>query len=111
MNPLSIILAACSLSILVLGIFLRRLTDSRSIFLNCLFGSLFFLFAAYHSVSKAKPELVLVMPFLALMLFLGRTIGTLWRVRKESELIPLARLLSAATAVCFVGGAAAWFMR
>ncbi|MEI7775333.1 MAG: hypothetical protein WCK17_11220 [Verrucomicrobiota bacterium] len=111
MNPLSIILSACSLSILVLGIFLRRLTDSRSIFLNCLFGSLFFLFAAYHSVSKVKPELVLVMPFLALMLFLGRTIGTLWRVRKESELIPLARLLSAATAVCFVGGAAAWFMR
>ena len=91
--------------------FLRRRTDLRSMFINCLFGSLFFLFAAYHSVSKAEPELVLVMPFLALMLFLGRTIGTLWRVRKESELIPLARLLSAATAVCFVGGAAAWLMR
>lgn len=111
MNPLSLFLAGCSLTILVLSILLKRITDSRSTLLNCGFGSAFLLFAAYHAVSRQKPEWIVVMPFLALMLFLGRTIGLWFRSRKEPELLPHARLLTIATSVCLVAAVAAWFSR
>ena len=111
MNPLSILLAGCSLTILALSILLKRITDSRSTMLNCGFGSAFLLFAAYHAVSRQKPEWIVVMPFLAMMLFLGRTIGIWFRSRKEAELLLHARLLTLATGVCLLASAAAWFSR
>ncbi len=111
MNPLSILLATCSLAIIALGAMLFRITTSRSIMLNCFFGSACLLFAAYHAVTHTKPEWTFMLPFLSSMLFVGRTLGTWWRVRKEAELLPLARLLSAASIICLVATSAAWFWR
>ena len=99
MTPLSIVLAVSSLVILIIGVLLKRISDSRSTSMNCFFGSACLLFAAYQSVARTKPEWIFMLPFLAAMLFLGRTLGLWWRVRKEPELRPHAQLLAVATLV------------
>ncbi len=111
MTPLSILLAVSSLLILVLSVFIKRISDSRSSTMNCFFASACLLFAAYQSISHSKPEWILMLPFLSLMLFAGRSLGLWWRVRKERELLPHARLLSAGFATCLVAAIAAWVMR
>jgi hypothetical protein len=111
MNPLSIVLASSSLGILVLGVFLKRISDSRSTSMNCFFASACLLFAAYQSLARTKPEWVFMLPFLSSMLFLGRTLGLWWRTKKEPELRPHAQLLTAATSICLVATLSAWFLK
>jgi hypothetical protein len=111
MTPLSIVLAASSLVILIIGVLLKRISDSRSTSMNCFFGSACLLFAAYQSMARTKPEWIFMLPFLATMLFLGRTLGLWWRVRKEPEITPHARLLSVATLVCGIAAVSAWVLR
>ena len=111
MTPLSILLATCSLACLVLSVFLKRISDSRSSLMNCFFASACLLFAAYQSITRSKPEWIFMLPFLSLMLFLGRSLGMAWRARKEPELIAHARLLFAGTVACLTATTAAWLCR
>lgn len=111
MTPLSILLCICSLVILLLSAFLKRITDSRSSLMNCFFSSACLFFAAYQSLSRSKPEWVLMLPFLSMMLFAGRSLGMCWRARKEAELLPHCRLMIAGTATCLVATVAAWTLR
>ena len=111
MTPLSIVLAVSSLLILILGVLLKRISDSRSTSMNCFFASACLLFAAYQSIARSKPEWVFMLPFLSTMLFAGRTLGLWWRVRKEPELGPHAQLLSVASIICAIATVTAWVLR
>lgn len=111
MNPLSIVLSLSSLVILILGVLLKRISDSRSTSMNCFFGSACLLFAAYQAMARTKPEWVFMLPFLSTMLFLGRTLGLWWRVRKEPELRAHARLLTMGTLVSAIATVTAAVLR
>jgi hypothetical protein len=111
MTPLSVVLAVSSLLILFVAVFLKRISDSRSTAMNCFFASACLLFAAYQSIARTKPEWIFMLPFLSAMLFLGRTLGLWWRVRKEPDILPHAQLLSVATLVCAIATTTAWVLR
>ncbi len=99
MNPLTILLLVVSVAVLLLGSYLWRLTSSRSIFLNTLFGSTCMLVAAYHAASHDKMEWAIMLPFFTTMLFGGRAMGTWWRSRKEADLRFPAQLMAGVTAL------------
>ncbi|HEY3898777.1 MAG TPA: hypothetical protein VGM54_09205 [Chthoniobacter sp.] len=99
MTATTILLASISLAVLLLGGYLWRLTSSRSVLLNTLFGSACMLLAAYHCASHQKMEWAVMLPFFTTMLFGGRAIGTWWRCRKETELRLPAQLFTAVTAL------------
>jgi hypothetical protein len=99
MTPSTLILLAASLGVLILGCYLWRITSSRSIFLNTLFGSTCMLLAAYHTASHHQMEWAIMLPFFTTMLFGGRALGTWWRSRKDAELRLPAQLMAAVTAL------------
>jgi len=94
MNSITILLLVISVAVLLLGCYLWRLTSSRSIFLNTLFGSNCMLLAAYHAASHDKMEWAIMLPFFTTMLFGGRAVGTWWRSRKEADLRLPAQLMT-----------------
>lgn len=99
MNPISILLLVISITVLLVGGYLWRLTSSRSALLNTIFGSACMLLAALHVATHHKMEWALMLPFFATMLFGGRAIGMWWRSRKEMDLRLPAQLLFAVTAL------------
>jgi hypothetical protein len=86
MTFVPILLICASLAALVAGMYVWRLTTSRSTLMNLLASSAFLLFAAYFVVSRRVSDLKFVLPFFAAMLTGGRAIAFLWRSRKEPEL-------------------------
>ncbi|MEP6670760.1 MAG: hypothetical protein ABJF10_16500 [Chthoniobacter sp.] len=94
MTPTVILLLTISLAVLLLGGYLWRLTSSRSIFLNTIFGSSCMLLAAYHAASHQRMEWAIMLPFFTTMLFGGRAMGTWWRSRKDESLRLLAQLMT-----------------
>ena len=111
MTPLSLLLATWSLVVLILSVFIKRISDSRSSLMNCFFASACLLFAAYQSMARTKPEWIFMLPFLSLMLFAGRALGMTFRSRKEPELRPHARLLLAGSVTCLVATLSAGIYR
>ncbi|EDY16237.1 hypothetical protein CfE428DRAFT_6238 [Chthoniobacter flavus Ellin428] len=99
MNNTTILLLGISVAVLLLGCYLWRLTSSRSILLNTIFGSTCMLLAAYHTASHQRMEWAIMLPFFTTMLFGGRAVGTWWRSRKESELRFPAQLMTGVTAL------------
>jgi len=99
MNPTTILLITISLAVLLLGCYLWRLTSSRSMFLNTLFGSTCMLLAAYHCATHHKMEWAIMLPFFTTMLFGGRAMGTWWRSRKEENLRLPAQLMTGVAAL------------
>jgi hypothetical protein len=99
MTPTTILLISISLAVLLLGSYLWRLTSSRSMFLNTIFGSTCMMLAAYHAANHHKMEWAIMLPFFTTMLFGGRAIGTWWRSRKEAELLLPAQLMTGVTAL------------
>jgi hypothetical protein len=98
MTPITILLLVVSLAVLLLGSYLWRLTSSRSLLLNTIFGSVSILLAAYHAATHQQMEWAVMLPFFTTMLFGGRALGTWWRSRNESELRRPAQLMAAVTA-------------
>jgi len=99
MTPTVILLLAISLAVLLLGGYLWRITSSRSIFLNTMFGSTCMLLAAYHAASHEKVEWAIMLPFFTTMLFGGRAMGTWWRSRKDADLRLPAQLMTGVAAL------------
>jgi hypothetical protein len=110
MNITSIFLSFVSLAILLLGLYAWRLTSSRPLIINMLFGSAGFLIAAYGFASGQRSQMCLVIPFFITMLIAGRALGVYWRTyfRGEKELRLPSHLVGAAAAVCMVGTVAAF---
>jgi hypothetical protein len=108
MTPTAILLLVVSVSVLLLGSYLWRLTSSRSIFLNTLFGSTCMLVAAYHVASHERMEWAIMLPFFATMLFGGRAMGTWWRSRKEADLRFPAQLMAGLAALCLTATISAY---
>lgn len=88
MNPIVVLLLISSLGVLVLSLLAWRLTSSRSIVFNGLFGAMATLFSAYVLVSHDQRNmfLVYVIPLFVGMAFIGRSIGLLVRIKKEPQL-------------------------
>jgi len=84
-----------SLAVLLIGGYLWRLTSSRSVFLNTVFGSTCMLLASYHVSMHRQMDWAIMLPFFTTMLFGGRALGTWWRSRTDNELYLPARLLAA----------------
>ncbi len=105
MNPTAIVLAAVSLATLILGLFAWRLTSSRPLIINMLFGSAGFLISAYGFASKENTPMPLLIPFFITMLLAGRAAGISWRtfVRGEKELLMPSCLVGSAAAMCLAG--------
>lgn len=99
MSPTAILLLFISVAVLLLGCYLWRLTSSRSIFLNTIFGTTCMMLAAYHTVMHHKLEWAVLLPFFTTMLFGGRAVGTWWRSRKDAELRLPAQLMTAVAAL------------
>jgi hypothetical protein len=99
MTPTIVLLLSISLAVLLLGCYLWRLTSSRSVLLNTIFGSACMLLAAYHTAAHSRMEWAIMLPFFTTMLFGGRAIGTWWRSRKESDLRLPAQIMTAVTAL------------
>ena len=108
MTPTVILLLAISLAVLLLGGYLWRLTSSRSIFLNTMFGSACMLLAAYHAASHQKMEWAIMLPFFTTMLFGGRALGTWWRSRQDESLRLLAQLMTGIAALALTGTISAY---
>lgn len=105
MNITAIVLSFVSLATLVLGLFAWRLTSSKPLILNMLFGSASFLIAAYGFASKHEGQMPYIIPFFVTMLLIGRAGGTFWRVfvRGEKELLVPSSLVGTAAVLCIVG--------
>ncbi|MDR3404881.1 MAG: hypothetical protein P4L99_20420 [Chthoniobacter sp.] len=99
MSPTVILLLAVSVAVLLLGGYLWRITSSRSIFLNTMFGSTCMLLAAYHAAYHQKMEWAIMLPFFTTMLFGGRAMGTWWRSRKDADMVLPAQLMTGVTAL------------
>jgi hypothetical protein len=99
MNTTTILLLVISLAVLLLGCYLWRLTSSRSILLNTIFGSICMLLAAYHCAMHSHLDRAVMLPFFTTMLIGGRAIGIWWRSRKETELRFPAQLLTGVAAL------------
>lgn len=96
------ILIGVSLALLGLGLYGWRLTSSRGLLMNGVFGSLSLLYAAYEALARHKPEWTFVLPFFATMLFGGRAAGLWWRGRKEAELQLPARVVGTGAALALL---------
>ena len=107
MTALSIVLLVISLAVLSLGARLLYVTGSRVVSTNVFFGSMLLLYAAYQATARHQKEWIVVLPFLATMLFAGRALGWWWRTRKEADLREAARLLTAVTGLSFAATCAA----
>jgi len=94
MSPTVILLLVISVAVLLLGGYLWRITSSRSIFLNTMFGSTCMLLAAYHAANHQKMEWAIMLPFFTTMLFGGRAMGTWWRSRKDADMVLPAQLMT-----------------
>jgi hypothetical protein len=99
MNPTVILLIIVSLAVLLIGCYLWRLTSSRSIMLNTVFGSACMMLSAYHAATHQKMEWAIMLPFFTTMLFGGRAMGTWWRSRKEADLRLPAQLMTGVAAL------------
>lgn len=99
MTPLVILLLAISVTVLIAGTYLWRITGSRSIFLNTMFATIGMMLAAYHVAGQRGIEWAIVLPFFATMLFGGRAIGTWLRSRKEEQLRLPAQLMAGIAAM------------
>jgi hypothetical protein len=108
MSLTTILLSCISLAVLLLGGYLWKLTSSRSIFLNTIFGSTCILLAAYHSATHRQMEWAIMLPFFTTMLFGGRAVGTWWRSRKEMELRLPAQLMTAVAALALTATISAY---
>ena len=108
MTPTVILLLVVSLAVLLLGTYLWRLTSSRSIFMNTMFGTLCLMVSAYHAAAHHSVEWAVMLPFFTTMLFGGRALGTWWRSRKEAELRLPAQLMTAVAALTLTAALAAY---
>jgi hypothetical protein len=108
MNPTTILLLFTSLAVLLLGGYLWRITSSRSIFLNTLFGSACMLLAAYHAATHRQIEWAILLPFFTTMLFGGRAMGTWWRSRKDEDMRLPAQLMTAVAALSLMATISAY---
>lgn len=109
MTHISLLLAAASLAVLVLGAWTLRLTANRGVLLNTMFASGALLYAAYQAAVRTQPEWALVLPFFATMLLAGCALGTWWRSRREDELREPVGILAGAASVCLTALLCAWF--
>ena len=105
MTAPTILLLLVSFSTLVLGLFAWRLTSSRPLILNMLFGSFAFLIAAYAIATRNPGQLTVIIPFFASMLLAGRAGGTYWRAffRGEKELRLPSHFVGIAAVLCVLG--------
>lgn len=105
MNPPVILLVCISFATLLLGLYAWRLTSSKPLILNMLFGSAGFLIAAYAVAMKQPTPMSFLMPFFITMLLIGRAGGIYWRtlVKGEKELTVPSHLVGA-TAVMAIAG-------
>ena len=108
MNPLALAQSAVSLLVLVLGLYAWKLTSSRSVAFNAVFGSAAMLFAAYLVQTGREPQLTVTMPVVAFALYAGRAIGFGIRSRKEPELRAPAVVLGIASAMPLVSAVFAY---
>ncbi len=99
MTPITLLLIVVSIAVLLLGCYVWRLTSSRSLLLNTIFGSTCMLLAAYHAASHHKVEWAIMLPFFTTMLFGGRAMGIWWRSRKETDLRFPAQLITGVAAL------------
>ena len=108
MNPTVILLIVVSLAVLLLGCYLWRLTSSRSIMLNTIFGSASMMLAAYHAATHQRMEWAVMLPFFTTMLFGGRAVGIWWRSRKEADLRLPAQLMTGVAALSLTATVSAY---
>jgi hypothetical protein len=110
MNTPSILLSLVSLTTLVLGLYAWRLTSSRPIVFNGLFGSAGFLIVAYGFASRQTSALTLVIPFIITMLLAGRALGFYWRTlfKGEKELRLPSHLMGASAVMSMAGTVVAY---
>ncbi len=109
MNSLSILLAASSLLVLVLGFFAWQLTSSRPMLGSVIFGSSGFLLAAYYAISHRNTQMIFIIPFFITMIFGGRAVAIFTRsLRGEKELRLPSTLLLGATTVSVAASVAAY---
>jgi hypothetical protein len=86
MNLVAIIHSTVSLLVLVFGLYAWKLTSSRSIAFNAVFGSAAMLFAAYFVQTGREAQLTVTIPFVVFSLYGGRALGLGYRSLKEKEL-------------------------
>ena len=105
MNSSAIFLLAISFATLLLGLYAWRLTSSKPLILNMLFGSAGFLISAYAIAGKHPTQMAFLMPFFVTMLLFGRAGGIYWRtlMRGEKELTLPSHLVGAAALLSVVG--------
>ncbi len=108
MTPTTILLLIVSLAVLLLGTYIWRLTSSRSVLLNTVFGTVSLLLSAYHASTHHGVEWAIMLPFFTTMLFGGRAVGTWMRCRKEAELRLPAQLMTAVAALTLTATLAAY---
>jgi hypothetical protein len=99
MTPTTLFLLIVSVAVMLLGSYLWRITSSRSILLNTIFGATCMMLAAYHVAFHRQLEWAIILPFFTTMLFGGRAMGTWWRSRKDATLRLPAQLMGAVTAL------------
>ena len=104
-----IVLACVSFCVLALSLYIWKLTSSRSNIFNGIFGSTAILFAACFLAKHQQLPLTYGIPFVISMMFFGRGIGTLMRVRKEPDLRTPGTLMCAVGAIALVGAITAFF--
>lgn len=102
MSHITIFLLFVSLSILLLGTYLWRITSNRSVFMNTMFGTISMLLAAYHTATHRQMEWAIMLPFFTTMLFGGRAMGVWWRSRKDAELRLPAEIMTAVAGLAAV---------
>jgi len=105
MNTTSIVLSLASLTTLILGLYAWRLTSSKPLIINMLFGSAGLLIAAYGFVAGNSSQMTVVIPFFITMLLTGRAVAISWRAyaRGEKELLVPSSLVSGAAMACLAG--------
>jgi hypothetical protein len=108
MPTITILHLIVSLAVLLLGTYIWRLTSSRSVLANTLFGTISLLLSAYHAGSAQGTEWAIMLPFFTTMLFGGRAIGTWMRCRKDAELRLPAQLMTAVAGLALTATLAAY---
>lgn len=108
MPTVSLVLAAVSFTVLVLGMAAWRLVSSRALMINVFICSIFLLLGAYAATGNERPEFAWILPFFATMLLTGRAYGFLWRSRKEPELRAPGSFLAVAALLSTIGAIMAY---
>lgn len=108
MSLLTLLLLLVSFAVLALGTYAWRLTSSRAIMLNTVFGTFALLMAASRAGQPGQAQAAVIVSFLVAMLFGGRAMGVWWRSRKQVDLRGPARLMTAIAALSLFAAISAY---